>query len=224
MNRCACVIFDLDGTLTRTNELIFATFNHVAQKYVGKQFTPDEIVKLFGPPEEFAIEHIVGTEHVSAAMEDFYQFYEMQHARMAEAYDGIQDILEFLRSRGIRLAVFTGKGTRSAEITLQQIGLRKYFDLVVTGNDVENHKPSADGIRKVMETFRLKSDEVLMVGDAVADVKASREASVRIAAAVWDSYGRDQVVRMDVDYIFESVADFGEWLRATIPSDGKAAQ
>lgn len=220
MNRITCIIFDLDGTLTSTNELIYATFNHVSEKYIRKVFTPSEITAMFGPPEEIAIERLIGNEQLDDAMDDFYTFYEKHHPRMANAYEGIREMLEFLKSRGILLAIFTGKGKRTALITLEKIGIKNFFDLVVTGSDVQNHKPSAEGIRKVMQRFGLQPEQVLMVGDAVSDVKAAHEAGVQIAAVLWDSYGKENVLKMEVDYLFHSVTELVAWLRSAIPSNG----
>ena len=221
MKRISCIIFDIDGTLTQTNELIYATFNHVAEKYLQKVFTPKEIVAMFGPPEEVAIERLVGREQYGEAIDDFYNYYETHHPRMADVYSGIRELLEFLKSKGIILAVFTGKGKRTTLITLHKLGITSYFDLIVTGSDVENHKPSADGIRKVLKTFRLQPDEVLMVGDSVSDVKAAHEAGVPIAAVLWDSYGKEHVLEMDIDYRFHDVQEFSSWLRTVIPSNGE---
>lgn len=206
----------MDGTLTQTNELIFATFNHVAEKYIGKIYTPVEITKMFGPPEDIAIERLVGKDRLDKAMNDFYSFYERHHPRMANAYEGIRDMLDFLKSNGLLLAIFTGKGKRSTLISLDILGIKNYFDIIVTGNDVDNHKPSADGIRKVMARFGLEPEQVLMVGDAVADIKAAREAGVKVAAVLWDSYGKDKVLQMDVDYKFHSVKEFSDWLKSSI--------
>lgn len=212
MRRISCIIFDLDGTLTQTNELIFATFNHVAQKYIHRTFSKQEIVAMFGPPEEVAVENIVGKDCVDEAMDEFCQYYEAYHPQMAELHDGMMEVLDYLKRRGIILALFTGKGTRTTLITLEKLGIKQYFDLIVTGNDVENHKPSADGIRKVMAQFGLEPDQVLMVGDAVSDVKAAHEAGVPIAAVLWDSYAKEKVMQMNVDYKFDSVREFVEWL------------
>ncbi|MBI1807678.1 MAG: HAD family hydrolase [Ignavibacteria bacterium] len=220
MKHISCIIFDLDGTLTQTNELIFATFNHVARKYTDRTYTPQEIVAMFGPPEEVAVENIVGKDRVDEAMDDFLGFYGEHHPRMASAYEGIREMLEFLKNRGILLAIFTGKGKRTALITLEKIGIKSYFDIVVTGSDVRNHKPSAEGIRKVMERFGLEPNQVLMVGDAVSDVRAAHEAGVHIAAVLWDSYGKENVLKMDVDYFFHSVAEFVGWLESAVPSNG----
>ena len=222
MQRISCVIFDLDGTLSQTNELIFATFNYVAEKYLGKRLSPPEITALFGPPEEIAIERLVGKEQSAPAMDDFYSFYEHHHPLMASAYDGIREMLDFLKQRGLILAIFTGKGRRTALITLEQIGIRNHFDLIVTGTDVTSHKPSPEGICNVMEKFGLDASQVLMVGDSVSDIRAARGAGVRIASVVWDSYGRDKVMQMDVDYRFYSVVEFVSWLKKNISGNGAA--
>ncbi len=221
MKRISCIIFDIDGTLTQTNELIFATFNHVASTYLQKEFSPAEIIAMFGPPEEVAIERLVGKAHYDEAIGDFYYYYETHHPRLADAYDGIRELLEFLKSMGIILAVFTGKGKRTTLITLEKLGITSYFDLIVTGSDVENHKPSADGIRKVLKTFKLEPSEVLMVGDSVSDVKAAHEAGVPIAAVLWDSYGKENMLQMDVDLRFHDVREFDEWLRTVLPVNGE---
>ncbi|MBI4810068.1 MAG: HAD family hydrolase, partial [Ignavibacteriales bacterium] len=205
-----------------TNELIFATFNHVAEKYLGRKYSPEEITKMFGPSEEIAVGRLIDKEHIDEAMEDFYSFYEAHHPKMANAYDGVREMLDFLKERGLLLAIFTGKGKRSALITLEEIGLKNYFDVIITGDDVQNHKPSADGIKKVMARFGLEPDQVLMVGDAVADVKAAHEAGVKIAAVLWDSYGRDKVMQMEVDYSFHNVSEFVEWLKISIRNGGKS--
>ncbi len=222
MRRIDCIIFDLDGTLTQTNELIYATFNHIAKKYLGREYSPPEITKMFGPPEDVAISKLVGSDRIEEAMEDFYEFYERHHPSMATAYDGVKEVLDFLKARGTLLALFTGKGKRSTLITLNTLGSTDYFDIIVTGHDVRNHKPSAEGIRQVLSRFKLKPDSALMVGDAVADIRAAREAGVPVVAALWDSYGRDAVEKMDVDFRFNSVNEFAKWLRTIIPHNGNS--
>jgi len=221
MKRFSCIIFDLDGTLTQTNELIFASFNHIAKRYANRTYTPQEIVAMFGPPEEGAVENIVGKENVDEAMDDLCAYYDEHHPAMAGLHAGIREILDFLKQHGLLLGLFTGKGKRTTLITLDKFSIKNYFDIIVTGNDVENHKPSADGIRKVMKAFHLKPDEVLMVGDAVSDVRAAKEAGVAIAAVLWDSYAKETVMAMDVDYRFHSVMEFQEWLKTVIPSNGE---
>lgn len=212
MKNLKCVIFDVDGTITQTNELIFAAFNYVTFKYTGKTFYPAEITAMFGPPEEGTLEKIVGKQNIDAALEDFLEFYRSNHSAMARLYPGITEIFEFLKQKNVLMAVFTGKGRHSTLITLNEFDIKKYFDIIVTGNDVINHKPSGEGITKILNYFGLAAENVLMVGDAVADIIASREAGVPVAAVVWDSYGKDRVLKMEVDYLFDDVKKLKEFL------------
>ena len=141
INPIACVIFDMDGTLTRTNELIFESFNHVAEKYTGKRLSPHEIVALFGPPEEGGLAKVVGDESVEEAMDELCEYYQAHHGRLAGLHQGIDNILRYLKNRGTKLAIFTGKGKRTAGITLHELNIAQYFDVVISGSDVVNHKP-----------------------------------------------------------------------------------
>jgi pyrophosphatase PpaX len=213
MKKYNCIIFDMDGTLTQTNQLIYDTFNHIAGRYINRTLTNSEIHTLFGPPEELCVENMIGKESAASAMKEYYAFYRSEHSRLAVVYPGIREILEFLRSKNILLALFTGKGRMTTDITLEQFAISSYFDMTVTGDDVEEFKPSGNGIRKILEQYVLAPDSVLMVGDAVADIKAAREIGVEIASVVWDSYGKEDVVKLAPDHLFHDVRSFDEWLK-----------
>lgn len=214
--RLACVIFDMDGTLTQTNELIFASFNHVARKYIGKVFSPPEIIALFGPPEEGALQKMFGDQQAPRAMDDLCEFYRSHHKEMAKLHPGMDEMLRYLKQKGLRLAVFTGKGRRTATITLDEFGIAGYFDLIVSGNDVVNYKPHPEGITRVLETFALKPEETLMVGDSLTDLKASRAAGVNIASVLWDSYDRERVLQAGTDFVFHTVREMLDWLHVRL--------
>ena len=207
------VLFDIDGTLTRTNELIFATFNFITGKYCGRTYEPREIIALFGPPEEGALVPIVGEEHLVAAMDDLCEFYRSHHHAMAALHEGMDEVLAFLKTKGIPLGVFTGKGRRTTMITLEVLGIVGYFDMIVSGNDVVRHKPDPEGILKFVDAFSLTPAEVLMVGDAVGDITASRGAGATSVAVLWDSYDRERVAGAGADVVFHEVSEFLTWLK-----------
>jgi len=209
-----CVIFDMDGTLTQTNQLIYDAFNDIAVRFQGRTYSPEAITAMFGPPEEGALLTIAGEDRIDEAMHEYLKFYRARHNDLARLYPGILDLLIWLKQRGVRLALFTGKGIHTTTITMEMFGLKPYFDFVVTGNDVVNHKPSSEGIRKILDHFSLSPDDVLMVGDSPSDVKASHEAGVRIAAVLWDSYSKEKVLQLKTDYVFHDVAEFSSWLRS----------
>ena len=204
------IIFDIDGTLTSTNELIFKSFNHIAKKYLDRTFTDKEIIALFGPTEDVILKEWCG-ENFETAKKDYYEFYKSHH-HIAKLYPGIKELLDYLKTKGVLLAIFTGKGKQASLITLEELSIINYFDLIVTGDDVVNHKPSSDGIMKFVNEYNLKKDEVLMIGDSVADVRASQEAGIRIASALWDSYAAEKVKNLGSDYYFDTVDELREFL------------
>lgn len=214
--RLACVIFDVDGTLTRTNDLIFASFNHVAEKYLGRRFTPAQIIGLFGPPEEGAVVKVFGPENLDPIMDELLAFYASQHSALASLHAGIEEVLDLLKRHDIRLAVFTGKGRKTTTITLNALHLASYFDLVVSGNDVVHHKPHPEGILRVLERFGISPGEALMVGDSMSDVKAARAAGVPIASVLWDCYDPESIRRENGEWVFERVEDLLGWFRVRL--------
>ena len=172
------IIFDIDATLTSTNDLIIATFNHVAEKYLNKTFSFEEIVAMFGPTEDGILTDLMG-DMVEPARKDYFHFYTSKHEEMADIYPGIKEIVENIKSENIPLSIYTGKGRDSSLITLEKIGLLNYFDMVVSGDDVKEPKPSPEGIDMFVDKFNLQRDRVLMIGDAPADIKAARNAGTK---------------------------------------------
>jgi HAD superfamily hydrolase (TIGR01549 family) len=210
------VIFDMDGTLTRTNDLIFASFNHVAEKYCGRRFSAEEVIALFGPPEEGALSKVISSSSCDEAMDELCAFYKANHRAMAGLHEGMTGVLEVLRTSGIPMAVFTGKGRRTATITLEEVGIASFFDLLVSGSDVAAHKPSPEGIEKVLEAWSMKPEEVLMIGDAMPDLVAARAAGATPVAVLWDSYDRERVLHAGAPYVFHRVNDLKSWLSDSI--------
>ena len=217
MKRLSCVIFDLDGTLADTGRLIFASFNHIAERYTGRAWSEQEILATFGPTEEVAIREIVGDAHAAEAIELFHEFYAAQHDVMAAEHSGIREVLAYLRSNGVILALFTGKGKRTTAVTLRALGMDGLFDLLVTGDDVGEHKPSAEGIRKVLSAFGLTPDSALMVGDSAGDIAAARGAGVPVASVAWDAYARTKAGLPGADHTFGSVPEFATFIRSAVP-------
>jgi len=117
-----------------------------------------------------------------------------------------------LKKKHITLSIFTGKGRQASLITLEELGIKDYFNMIVTGDDVNNHKPSSEGITTFINSYDLDKDRVLMIGDSPSDVKASKEAGVKIASALWDSYAAEKVKGLGSDYYFNTVQELKEFL------------
>lgn len=214
MRKYEGIIFDIDGTLTSTFDLIFASFNYVMKKYLNRNFSNEEIISLFGPTEDQILDKLCG-ENAEKAKEDYYNFYSENH-HMADLYPGIKELLEHIKSRKVYLSIYTGKGKKAAAITLKKLGIFSYFDLMITGDEVKEHKPSPEGIELFIDKFKLQKEKVLMIGDAPTDIKAARAAGVEIASVLWDSYSKEKVPKLKSDYFFHSVKELSEFIKNKI--------
>lgn len=208
------IIFDVDGTLTSTNDLIFESFRYISNKYLNKSFTNQEIMKLFGPPEDVILKEWTGNNY-DAAREDYYDYYTNNH-HLANLFPGIEEILTYIKSKNIHLAVFTGKGREAATITLRKLKIFNYFDMIITGDDVKQHKPSAEGINNFIKGYNLNKERILMIGDAQPDFKAARSAGVKIASVLWDSYVKEEVKSLNSDFIFYTVDELSKFITENI--------
>ena len=92
----------------------------------------------------------------------------------------------------------------------------KYFDYIVTGDDVVKHKPSGEGIMNIIDKLNLDKEKVLMIGDSPSDIIASHEAGVKVASVVWDSYAIDEVLKMNSDYVFHTVKELKDFLNENL--------
>jgi pyrophosphatase PpaX len=198
-------IFDVDGTLTSTNQLIFDSFNFIAKKYLNRIFSNEEIIAMFGPTEDVILKEWC-KEKFEEAKKEYYEYYSSNHWK-AKLYPGIKDILDHLKNKNYPLGIFTGKGREATMITLRKLGVDSHFDLIVTGDDVNNHKPSSEGILKFINHFGLRKERVLMIGDSVNDIKAAKEAGIKVASVLWDSYAKKEVQILKSDYYFYSVEE-----------------
>ncbi len=210
MNQFKGIIFDIDGTLTSTNDLIFASFNFITKKYLGKTYKNEEILKWFGPTEDVILKKFCG-DNYEKAREEYYKFYADNHY-MADIYPGVKEILEELKSRGVLLSIYTGKGREAASITLKKLGIYGYFDLIITGDEVKEHKPSPEGIEIFLTKYNLNKEDVIMIGDSPSDIKAARSAGVKVASVLWDSLAKYHVLKMDSDYVFHTVVELKNFL------------
>ena len=204
------IIFDVDGTLTFTNPLIFNSFNHITKKYLGKSFSDEEIISLFGPTEDVILKEICKDEYINAR-KDYYKYYRDNHD-IAQLYDGIKDLVVDINQAGILLSIFTGKGRTSALITLDEMGITDYFDMIISGDDVKNHKPDPEGINVFIQQHSFIPEEVLMIGDAPSDIIAANDAGVEIASVVWDSYAEEEVRKLNPKNLFHSVTELRDFI------------
>ncbi len=204
------VIFDLDGTIGDTLPLCVTAFKKAIEPLGGVTLTPREIISHFGPSEEGVIRELF-PDRYEEALELFINSYRELHDMAPRPFDGITDLLAFLKSKGIKNTIVTGKGMRTLQITLEKYGIASYFDILEAGSPEGPCK--AAKIRKILDELGITAQEALYVGDAPTDITESREVGVEVASAAWASTAEPELLeQMNPGHVFDSVAGLRAYL------------
>jgi len=207
------LIFDLDGTLADTLSICVAAFQETVRQHSGQLMSASEVAALFGPSEEGMLRSVL-PRTVEPAMATYLTEYERLHTSCRTPFDGLSRLLDRLAERQVRLAVVTGKGPRSAAISLRAIGLGQRFERVEVGSPNGSVKPRA--IRQLLDGWRLPPPACAYVGDSPIDVRAAREAGVVAIAAAWGPDADPQLLAAEgPDFLFQSVEEFATWASRT---------
>ncbi|MEO3405654.1 HAD family hydrolase [Mucilaginibacter sp. CAU 1740] len=213
MSKIKAVIFDLDGTLADTLPLCISAFRKSIEPLIGKSLSDAEIIATFGPSEEGTI-MALAPDHYEQGIAAYLQHYKALHNMCPAPFPGIINLLNTLKSKDIHIAMVTGKGEYSTEISLSYLGLAGFFEAVETGSKEGPRK--AEGIQEVVNSWNnIKSEDIVYIGDAPGDIIASRKASIRAIAAAWaDTTAPEELNELKPDQIFYTVHDFSEWILA----------
>lgn len=209
------ILFDFDGTLCNTLPLCIAAFRKAVEPLAGKHLSDADIIATFGPSEEGTVQSLA-PEHYDQALEDYLKYYRELHPVMCPApFDGVNELIAWLKSRGVRLALVTGKGRRSCDISLELLGMTHDFEMIETGWRYGPRKAAC--IRTVLESFALPPGEALYVGDSVSDIAESRAVGIPVAAAAWaETADIPGLTAARPDQLFTSIPAFRKWLEDTL--------
>ena len=200
-------IFDFDGTLVDTTDLIYQSMRHASGEVLGREISREILMANVGQPLPRQME-LLSAEHAEALLDSYRLHNEENHDALIREFPGVEETLGRLRAAGVGVAVVTSKRRFSVEMALKTFpGLGEVVDQWVTMEDTEEHKPRPEPLLKGLELLGdIPSEEAAYVGDSPFDVAAARAAGVTSVAVSWGAFteealreaGPDQLVP-DVD-------------------------
>lgn len=179
------IVFDLDGTLVNSMPVTFEAFNQSIVQLGGRPHSPDEISQHFGNGEKDIFSLLVGPEKAQPAYEVFKRFTD-SNLSMIEIHEGVDHLLENLKSHSIPISIFTGRNYETAEMILSHHRLLDRFITIIANDHVDAPKPSCEGLRLALSHMKMDPHEVLFVGDSHLDMAAAQSANSHGVAALWD--------------------------------------
>ncbi len=190
----AAVLFDLDGTLVDTTELILRCYRHTMTTHLGRAL-PDELwVARMGTPLREQLKEFARDPEEAARMAETYSSYQRTiHDDMMKAFPGAVEVVHALKAKGSAVGVVTSRQTPMAERALARAGLDGVMDVLVGADDVVKAKPDPEPVLMALERLGLAGQEAraLFVGDSPFDIRAGRGAGTRTAAVLWGPFPHD---------------------------------
>jgi HAD superfamily hydrolase (TIGR01509 family) len=207
----SAVIFDWDGTLADTRKVVVQSFQTVLTE-AGCNVSDEFIERLMGVGTKKTIieafRECKKRIDVSTLEKLDWQKIAIQVSLsgMVSLLDGAADILQALQGR-TRVAVATMSHRKVIDTLLPEKGLRKYFDVVVSADDVANPKPDPEVFLVTAEKLKVDPKDCVVVEDSVFGIKAAKEAKMKCIAVSTGVYSKEELLEEKPDLLVSSLAE-----------------
>ncbi|WP_445488060.1 pyrophosphatase PpaX [Niallia sp. 03133] len=199
-------LFDLDGTLINTNELIISSYLHTLEQYYPGKYKREDVLPFMGPT---LMDVFSGIDKEKAAeMIQIYRTYNLaNHDKVVTIFDEVYETIKALKEQGFKLAIVTTKLADVVDMGLKLTKLDEFFDVVVALNHVKKAKPDPEPVLLALEKLNAKPEEAIMVGDNYHDIQAGQNAGTLTAGVAWSLKGKEFLAGYNPDYIFDNMKD-----------------
>ncbi|MDF2636223.1 MAG: HAD-superfamily hydrolase, subfamily variant 1 [Pelosinus sp.] len=198
------VLFDLDGTVLDTSDLIVSSFIHTFQKHYKRELALSEIHAFFGKTLRAAMEYL-GPDKVEELIQTYREYSLTHHDQMITIFSGVIETIQALYEAGIMMAIVTSKTKKTTLRGLKLFDLDKYFSVIIGADQCQNHKPHPEPIQNALLQLQIRPEECLMVGDSPFDLISARQAGVKTVAVRWTRVSWETIVAEKPDYILEDM-------------------
>jgi pyrophosphatase PpaX len=182
--RYPTVLFDLDGTLVDSGAMILASYRHATRTVLERE-VPDEVLAGFIGGGSIRDHMRTLDEGLADELVRVYREHNEPLHDELQAFPGVEDLLDMLSSQGRKLGVVTAKRRRTVDLAFRVLPIEQYFDVVVTTESTDRHKPHPDPVLHALVELGAGREETAFVGDSPWDVEAGMAAGVFTIAVSW---------------------------------------
>jgi len=202
------ILFDLDGTLIDSIELILGAARHAFDGFTGRAPTEEEWRAGIGRPLQTMLREFAPDDAEVARLFGRYREYQLaHHDRLVRVYEGVMEAVREFASQGNPMALVTSKSDWMAEKALVLVGLDRLIPTIVGAESCQNHKPHPEPVERALAILGVAPADALFVGDSPHDVESGRAAGVMTVAATWGAFTRDELERSGADVVIDRVQD-----------------
>lgn len=207
------ILFDLDGTLVDSIELIRNSARHAFAR-PGPAPSEEEFLASIGRPLLVQLAPYATSDDDLQQLVGRYREYQREHHdRLLKPYDGIAEVMEVLEAAGHALGVVTSKVTPLARRALSHVGLERYVTVLVGADLTERHKPDPAPVLLALSQLGAAPGAGVFVGDSPYDVQAGRAAGVRTIGVTWGPFPRSALIGAGADFLVDRPHDLPAFVR-----------
>lgn len=208
MKEIELVLFDLDGTLIDTIDLIYLSFKHATTSVLNENFTKEKLLKNIGRPLQDQMS-VFSDERKEELIRSYHDYNFKNHDRMVAAYPNVPKFLSQL-SESSKIGVVTSKRRDLALRGMELCGLSGYIDEVVAMEDTTEHKPGSAPVLLALKKFNKEKDSCVFIGDSPFDIQAGKAAGVMTVAVLWGPFSKETLLKEKPDHIIHKIEELSK--------------
>jgi pyrophosphatase PpaX len=205
--RFPVVLFDLDGTVIDSGAIILASMRHATRTILQRELEDEILMAAVGGAGLVEQMRLLDEERVDELVACYREHNEPLHSELVEC-SGLPQALRTLKEEGRRLGIVTAKRRATVELAFRYVPLEPLFDVVVSSDDTERHKPNPEPLLHALELLESTPAEAAYVGDSPFDIRAAKAAGVHAVAVTWGGiHSRERLEAEEPDVLVTSAEE-----------------
>ncbi|MDA0323454.1 MAG: HAD family hydrolase [Verrucomicrobia bacterium] len=204
------VVFDLDGTLLNTIDDLADSMNAALHRMGHAGHAVDVYKGYVGDGVRALVERALpedAADEVSSCMDLMREEYASRWSTKTQPYDGVPELLDVLRGRGVRLAVLSNKPHRYTLLNIEQYFDPGTFEIVFGERDGVPRKPDPAGALEIASAFGIAPREILYVGDTDTDMQTAVAAEMIPVGVLWGFRSKDELIAHGARFVCSDPSD-----------------
>ena len=202
------IIFDFDGTLGDTRELIIRTMQQTIHALGLESRTDDQCGAMIGLPLKQAFTDLIPmSDEMGEQCVDTYRriFNKNNAVYKIPVFPNVLETLYQLHEKGYLLTIASSRSRRSLQEFVDDMRLNELIPYILGADDVTKAKPNPEPVLKTLEAFNCSPDEAMVIGDTWYDIEMGKRAGVKTCGVIYGNGTREELINASANYVLDDI-------------------